>query len=509
MPRAFLIFALCLPLAVLMGFMLSDPLVGTNMAVSGVVIMMLATPLIINYHHRLLIWSSLTLLTAYFLKGQPQFWMIFALGSLALSLVSRPLAKVKPKPLWTPSLMWASIFFIVVILGTAKFAGGIGVRVLGSDVYGGRRYVSLLMAFVGLAALAMQRVPSNHVKTDLAVFTLGPATSAFSNIAYMLGPNFYFLFLIFPVDMALDQASFDMAPGFDSIRRLNGFAPACGGIVSYCLMRWGARGMLQLKPWRHALFLFGMACGMTSGFRSTLAVPLLLCVVQFFVEGLHRTRYVFALIGTGVVTFGLLLGFSESLPIVAQRALSFLPIKVDAAAQKDADASIEWRLEMWKIVIKDVPTYLWLGKGYAIDPKDLYLAEESMKRGFAQSYDFSIKAGDYHNGPLSVIIPFGIWGVIGFIWFSWESLRILWNNMRYGDQSLRVPNIFLFSSFLTRLLFFLFFYGGFSGDIWVLAATTGVGLSINGGMATSKKNPRLEYKRAPQPLGTARQFVEA
>jgi len=26
-------------------------------------------------------------------------------------------------------------------------------------------------------------------------------------------------------------------------------------------------------------------------------------------------------------------------------------------------------------------------------------------------------AGDYHNGPLSVIIPFGVFGVIAFVWF--------------------------------------------------------------------------------------------
>jgi hypothetical protein len=504
MPRTFLIFALVLPLAVLMGFMLSDPLVSSNMAVSGALIMLLAAPLIISYHHRVLIWSAWTVMIVYFIKGQPQIWMLMAMVSLVMSVLSRPLAKEKPKMLWTRSLMGATIFLVLVIVATAGSSGGIGARALGSDVYGGRRYVTLLMALVGLAALVMHRVPKENVKREVALLTLGPATAALSNVAYFLGPKFYFLYLILPADMALDQAAYDMSPGFVAMRRLTGFAPACGAIVSFCLAKWGVRGLFNFKVWRHALLLFGFVCGVFSGFRSTLVVPMLTVLAQFFTEGLYRTRAAFVLIGVAVIGFAAVAGFSDRMPLVVQRSISFLPVKIDQMAKNDADASIEWRLEMWSVVSQDVPKYFWKGKGFVIDPKDLYFAEESLKRGFVKDNELAIQAGDYHNGPLSILIPFGVWGMIGFLWFCGESFRILWNNLRWGAPEMRIINSFLFASFLVRTFFFFTFYGAFSGDMWLFATFVGVGLSVNGGMAEKAVKPRLEYRRTPQA-----QLVEA
>ena len=74
---------------------------------------------------------------------------------------------------------------------------------------------------------------------------------------------------------------------------------------------------------------------------------------------------------------------------------------------------------MWKALLPQVPPHLLLGKGYAISMEDF----EMMGRDVAfRSVDASQQglalAGDYHNGPLSVVIPFGIWGVIAFLWFA-------------------------------------------------------------------------------------------
>lgn len=508
MPRTFLIFALCVPLAILMGFMLSDPLVGSNMAVSGALISILLLPMVIAYHHRALIWTAWTVMTVFFLKGQPQFWMLFSVVSLVMTLVSRPLAKVKPKPLWTRQLLWSSVFLLIVISATAKMAGGIGLHSFGSEIYGGKRYISLLLGFVGMAALSMHALPRAVIKKDMAIFTLGPASAAISNLAYFLGPGFYFLYLVFPADLAIDQAAYDLTPAFTSMKRLTGFAPACAAVVSFCLVHWGVRGLLQLKPWRHFLIVAGLASGMLSGYRSTLVVPIVTALIQFFAEGLHRTRYTLILLLTGALGFGFIAIFSEDLPLSAQRALSFLPVRVDASAKKDADASIEWRLDMWAVVAKDIPKYFWKGKGYAIDPKDLYFAEESRRRGLAADYDYSIQAGDYHNGPLSLIIPFGIWGIIGFLWFWGACLQIFWNNMRHGDEDLRTVNAFLFAAFMTRSLFFYVFFGSFATDFWTFGSLVGLSLTVNGGMAQEKFKPRLEYKRTPQRMREA-QLVEA
>ncbi len=71
---------------------------------------------------------------------------------------------------------------------------------------------------------------------------------------------------------------------------------------------------------------------------------------------------------------------------------------------------------MWKTLVPDIPKYFLLGKGYRIDPEDLYLADIANQLGLTDAFEVSRVAGDYHSGPLSVIISFGIFGVVSFLW---------------------------------------------------------------------------------------------
>src|SRR4051812_47120999 len=98
MPRGLLIFALCLPLAVLMGFLLADPMMGSNLMVVSGIMFALLIPVILTIHHRLLIWIASAAISAYFLPGQPLMWMVVGAMSFGISVLSRPLTKVKTKP---------------------------------------------------------------------------------------------------------------------------------------------------------------------------------------------------------------------------------------------------------------------------------------------------------------------------------------------------------------------------------------------------------------------------
>jgi hypothetical protein len=495
MPRSVLIFALCLPLAVLMGFMLSDPLAGGNMMVGGIVVIVMMLPLLIAYHHRALVWMASTYMNMYILKGQPQIWMILAGVSFVFAVVSKPLGKGL-KPVWTREFVFSLLILSAVIFGTSVFTGGIGVRAMGSSTYGGRRYIFLLAGILGLFALTSQPLPRPTAEKDFTLYLLGPITAAFSNIAYMLGPSFYFLFLLFPVDMAIGQAASEMdAFGMGSLQRINGFGPAGVAIVSWCFFKWGLAGVLKVnKPWRMIMLLAGFVICFASGFRSTMGIILLLALVQFFAEGLHRTRYAFALVAASLVIFVLLLGFADRLPLSAQRVISFLPVKVDERAAMDAKGSTEWRLEMWSMLRKDIPKYFWLGKGYVIDPTDLYFADESIRRGFTTGYEFSIKAGDYHSGPFSVIIPFGIWGVLGLTWFFWVCMKITWHNYRFSEPELKKLNTFMFSLYVSRLIFFLFFFGSIEVDLWQMGSVAAISLCVNNGMRRRVRNPQLRFE---------------
>jgi hypothetical protein len=464
----------------LMGFMLADPMVGSNMMVVGGAMFALLIPIILAVHQRALIWLTGAFINCFFLPGQPQMWMVVAAMSFTILILSRPLRKVKMQPTWDKAVFVTLTLFMVAVAITAAKSGGIGLRVLGSSVYGGKKYVSLIASFIGFLALTLQALPRKHAQKDVSIWALSPATSAISNIVYMLGPSFYFLYLLFPVEMAYNQAAADYSPALGTIKRFTGFSSASSAIIMFCLLRWGIKGTLKpSKPWRLGLVVVGFAVGMLSGFRSAILGPVIIMIVQFFAEGLHKTKYALGLAGFGAACIIFLAAFSESLPLAAQRAISFLPVRVDPVAAMDAKGSLSWRVEMWKVVVKDIPHNLWFGKGYAIDPTDIYLSEESVKRGFESDYDLSARAGDYHSGPLSVLIPFGVFGAVTVTLFLIAAVRLLYRNLKSGDADVKNINIFLFSYFVGQSIYFVFLFGGIETDLWVFVSTVGISCAIN------------------------------
>ncbi len=112
----------------------------------------------------------------------------------------------------------------------------------------------------------------------------------------------------------------------------------------------------------------------------------------------------------------------------------------------------------------------------------MYLAQESVRRGFARDYEPAIITGSYHSGPLSLLIPFGIFGVIVVVWFWIASVRVLYLNFRYGEPRLRNINTFFLAYFIALVLQFLFVVGFIGSDLPTFVGILGLSISINGGV---------------------------
>ena len=91
-------------------------------------------------------------------------------------------------------------------------------------------------------------------------------------------------------------------------------------------------------------------------------------------------------------------------------------------------------------------------------------------------------SGNYHSGPLSVLMPFGAWGGIALLWLWFGGARALYNNYRYGDPVFRVVNSFLFACFIVRIFMFLVVFGSIENDVAYFAVLFGLSVSINGGI---------------------------
>jgi hypothetical protein len=477
-PRAHLIMALCLPLAVLLGYFLAEPMDSASVTVVVFLLVILAVPLMMKWHHPLLVLSWNAWITPQFLPGQPFLWMLIAPISLLFSVTNRA---INPDSRFTsvPSLTRSLCFFVGVVFVTALMTGGIGLHSLGGARYGGRGYFYIFAAVIGYFALSSQPIPAGRAGLYLAMFFLPGMTSLISNLAYSAGPGFYFLYSLFPSSFALEQATGDNILRLGSIVRIGGLAPASISLFAFLLIRYGIRGIFDLsRPWRGFFFLLSVLGCLAGGFRTNLILFGLAFIALFYVEGLHRTRLLALCAGLGLVGAAILLPFADKLPLSVQRTLSFLPVNVDPMVRQAADESSQWRLEIWRMVLPDVPKYLLKGKGYSVDPHALEGSVDPTVRVFDQTYT-PILTGEYHNGPLSIIIPFGIFGLIGFVWFVTAALRVLYHHYQFGDPRLKRANSFLFAFFLAKTLIFFLIFGSLWVDIFSFTGIIGLSVALN------------------------------
>jgi O-antigen ligase len=187
----------------------------------------------------------------------------------------------------------------------------------------------------------------------------------------------------------------------------------------------------------------------------------------------------------GIVLVAIGLPLVEKLPLTVQRSLSFLPIEVNPIARLDAVNSSEWRLKMWREVIPTISQYLLLGKGYSINVRELEQAMDFPTLNGASDGNPYTVASDFHSGPLSVIIPLGIFGAIAFLWFLASAFRVLFNNYRHGDKDYHRLNTFLLAYFTVRVIYFFAIFGSFHTELTIFTGLIGLSISVNGGMRRS------------------------
>ncbi|HXG48985.1 MAG TPA: O-antigen ligase family protein [Methylomirabilota bacterium] len=490
--RNLLLIGTLVPLALLVGYAISQPLDYASLGILAMLFAVFALPMLLNTHHLVLVFA-LNAAIVVPMPGQPKLWMLMTAISLGLSVVGR-LLDPERKFIRVPGVERPLLALAVVVVATMIITGGAGVRAFGSQsTYGGRRFYEVLIAILAYFALTAQPVSAEKANRYGVLYLLSGITAVMSNLAYMMGPQLWWLYLVFPVDLAMNQAAADFDPDYkNEISRLTGVAFACIGPYLYMIARYGVAGILDItKPWRALILLVIVAVGASGGFRSVVILFGLVFVIQFYLEGLHRTRILPILALLGLLGAVAMVPLASHLPLSIQRSMSFLvvnlglPIELSSAATQDAYASTEWRKEMWRQLAPDLPRYLLVGKGYALNPTDLYLTFHASKRGYGKEWDNALLAGDYHNGPLSIYVPFGTFGLLAFIVFVIAGWRVLLKNYRYGPPALKGINTFLLAYFVSRVIFFFVVFGAISNDLIIFVGMVGLSISLNHGVRSA------------------------
>jgi O-Antigen ligase len=493
--RSLVMYGACVLIAVFLGYQISTWDEMSSLSILIIFLALMLVPFLLKWHYFWMIATWNTTAMAFLLPGRPSLALTLTAISLVISLLQHAINQEAPFIHVRP-LFWPLVFMTCVIVATMKLTGGLGLNITGSANVGGKRYIWLFGSIAGYFALTAQRIPAEKVVRYATIFFLSPVTNVISDISLFLGPSaVYYIFLLFPSTGALEPG-LASGNGPEEVVRFSGIAMASSAVVYTMLARYGLKGIFGSgRIWRAPFFLVLIVVSMFGGFRSILILIAMTCVIMFWLEGLYNSRLMPVLCCGLILAFVALIPLAEHLPFSVQRTLSVVPfLKVGDEAAGSARASSDWRVQMWEEVLPEIRPHLIIGKGYSINFEELEKVKTKARGD--EGLEGAKLAGDYHNGPLSVIIPFGIGGVIAFLWLIYAGIKVLHHNFKYGDPAFSTVNAFLLAYFVAKFIFFLTVFGSFSGDMGGFLGLLGMSVAINGGMRQAVPIPQTRASDA-------------
>jgi O-Antigen ligase len=496
--RMLITYAICIPVAALVGYLLTNPLDYGTLGFLSFVLAVLLSPLLIRWHYSLLVFGLCCPAVCFFFPGKPPLWQVVVIVSLGIAIVERALNS-EHRFVSVPVMTWPLMFIVLMGFITAELNGGINLHAVGGEVGGGRKYITLFVGAAAFFALTSRVIQPGHRKWFFYVWFLTGLLGIIGNLYPFLPSPLNQINLLFPPSMSLDKEITEST-------RFTAFSFAIGSITVFMLARHGLRGIFSAgQIWRLPVFMGSVLLSMLGGFRNVMAGLMINLALLFILEKLHRTRLALVVAMFVVILTTVVVTCSNSLPYTFQRSLCFLPLKWRTDVVLDAQASSEWRFKIWRATWPKVPQYLLLGKGYVLTKEDYDMIGQGQFANMTASHVDAAEeslaiSGDYHSGPLSTLMPFGIWGAIGILWLQGATLFVLYRNWRYGDPGLQTMNLFFFVSTFTGAIAFYFIFGSFNDSVGDLAKVAGFSVAMNGGLGRPVSQPKVNPLIKPRPL---------
>jgi hypothetical protein len=162
----------------------------------------------------------------------------------------------------------------------------------------------------------------------------------------------------------------------------------------------------------------------------------------------------------GLLSYIFLLLFGLNLPLAIQRTFSWIPgVQVDHFVRLKAEASTEFRFEIWRMAMQEIGRYWLIGKGVAMEVAQVAW----LRRTYYDTPEFFFYSHNYHSGGVSLLLDLGGIGLLLTVGFF---VRVCVENIRSWKQMHEYSFMRLYHQFLTvQFLWGCFSYFLVFGDL--------------------------------------------
>lgn len=357
------------------------------------------------------------------------------------------------------------VAMLLVVVMTMMIRGS-GIRMLGSNQWGGTHYITILAGGAFYLVAPKFRFTPKNIKTLVILVLIGSFLPALAQILFLVTHGrFYHLYYLMgysDIQYVADSMQVTSSPTF--ITRLTSFSGIAVALlpVAFVIRYRSTTGRLVQAAILASVFLLALLSGGRSAIMAVLATSL--GMGYLVMKKTSRRKYVAVILAAGFVVFLGLISFADRLPLSAQRALSWIPyIHISSIASVDAQNSTLWRLDLWKYAWEEVPRYVLVGKGFCFDPAFMDSMSLRMDTGYG-----AFLVHNYHSGPLTLLLDLGVFGLIFWVAFIvrvlYENLRaIQWINAKGLD---RRYYYYLLAAYAWTIVSFLFVYGDVSSILF-------------------------------------------
>jgi hypothetical protein len=351
----------------------------------------------------------------------------------------------------------------------------VGLYIFGGDSIGARPYAIYAITLTSCIILAVIRVNSSDLRWFIRLSIIGGLINFTINMIGYFVPRVGVWYGSVNYSAVNGTSPENSQYGYDLASRID-FLGEFANNLALWISSFKSPIRACFHPIWAPLVIISCAFAALSGYRNEIGAVGL----TYLVAIAYRGGFSSVLMATVTLLFAIaILAFvnlAAPLPSNIQRSLSFLPGTWDEIHVRDADASTEWRVDMWKEAlftdfwIKNK----WLGDGLGMSQhelnfiqsyKDKQIGGVSGTGKLTLGQEFMMASGDYHSGSVSAIRTIGYVGLVVMILMQ---IRILVHAHRQIMRCKGTPwlplALFICIPMIWFPFFFIFIFGGFSLD---------------------------------------------